>query len=205
MTTTPEKYWRLKLCFWRTRVNHTRSLGQSSIIEGIMFISQAYESHVCIWHITGSIQNITEFITPSSLSFFLSPLTWCCLRRRPIHEIHGLDAGHWYAAVERARSAESRRGLEMMWLDRNGYYWNKWAIDHWWSLYAVCSLVMFNDVYILLPITHDVLAMWQYREAKFCRMLFQVKMKQNHVTVIWFTMRTSEQVRSPRKGDAVEG
>lgn len=29
--------------------------------------------------------------------------------RRPIHEIHGLDAGHWYAAVERARSAERRR------------------------------------------------------------------------------------------------
>ncbi len=28
--------------------------------------------------------------------------------RRPIHEIHGLDAGHWYAAVERARSAASR-------------------------------------------------------------------------------------------------
>lgn len=29
--------------------------------------------------------------------------------RRPIHEIHGLDAEHWYAAVDRARSAERRR------------------------------------------------------------------------------------------------
>ncbi|CAJ1369034.1 unnamed protein product, partial [Effrenium voratum] len=29
--------------------------------------------------------------------------------RRPIHEVHGLDAEHWYAAVERARSAERRR------------------------------------------------------------------------------------------------
>ncbi|CAK9033708.1 unnamed protein product [Durusdinium trenchii] len=28
--------------------------------------------------------------------------------RRPIHEIHGLDAEHWYAAVDRARSAAPR-------------------------------------------------------------------------------------------------